>query len=114
MKLVKKSQAKFFNNGRSCVGYEYPIGDKDINGAVTEITGRYPSKNRIKNLKCKEMGYVISGSGYVVIEDKKVELNKGDLILIKPGEKYYWFGNKLKMFVPCTPAFYPEQNKKVK
>ena len=114
MKFVKKQEAKTYKNSDGCIAYEYHIGDNDINGAVIEIEGRYPDEGRVVNEKCKEIGYVISGSGYVVIEGEKVEFEKGDLVFIEPGEKYFWFGNNLKMFMPCSPAFYPEQHRKVK
>jgi mannose-6-phosphate isomerase-like protein (cupin superfamily) len=113
MKLVKKSQAKIFKNSEKCIAYEYFIGDKDINGAVIEIEGRYPNSGRVTNKVCKEIGYIISGSGYVVVEGKKLKFKEGDLVFIEAGERYYWYGDKLKMFMPCSPAFYPEQHKEV-
>jgi quercetin dioxygenase-like cupin family protein len=41
------------------------------------------------NTKCKELGYVIEGLGKVVVDDREIILNKGDLILIEPGEKFF-------------------------
>lgn len=91
---------------------EYPLEDKDINGAVIELSGRYPDTGRVVNLKCKEIAYVISGSGKIVVENEEINLSEGDMILVEPGEKYFWEG-KLKIFVPCAPAWYPEQHKEV-
>jgi len=113
MKIVKKGQAKEYKNSRVCTAVEYPFQDKDINGAVIKLNGRYPDRGRVVNLKCKELAYVIRGSGKVVVNGADVILSEGDLILIEPGEKYYWEGN-LEMFVPCVPAWYPEQHKEVK
>lgn len=110
MKIVYKSHAEKFKNSDACTAIEYPMGDKDINGAVIGLNGRYPSKGRVVNLKCKEMSYIVDGSGKAVIEGKEMQLNRGDLILIEPGEKYFWEGN-LTMFVSCAPAWYPEQHK---
>ncbi|MDO8663406.1 MAG: cupin domain-containing protein [Candidatus Wildermuthbacteria bacterium] len=112
MKVVYKNQTKEFKNSDKCTAIEYPLGDKDINGAVIELTGRYPGKGRVINLRCKELAYVIKGSGKVVVEGKEVKLQEGDLILIEPGEKFFWEGN-MTMFMPCTPAWYPEQHKEV-
>ena len=112
MKEAKLEQVKEFKNSYSCVALEYPLDDKDINAAVIKLDGCYPERGRAVNTECKEMGYVIEGSGKLVIEDKTVELKKGDVVLIEAGEKYYWEGN-LIMFVPCTPAWTPEQHKLV-
>jgi len=112
MKLIHKNQTKTFKNSENCTAIEYPLGDKDINGAVVELTGRYPNKGRVVNLKCKELAYVIKGSGKIVIEGKEINLKEGDLILIEPNEKYFWEG-KLRIFTSCLPAWYPEQHKEV-
>ena len=112
MKIIKKDQAKVYKNSDVCTAIEYPLGDKDINGAVVESNGRYPDKGRVVNLKCKEMAYIIKGSGKVIVEGQEIEFKEEDLILIEPGEKYRWEGNFI-MFVSCAPAWYPKQHKEV-
>ena len=87
--------------------------DKNINGAVIKLSGRYPDKGWAVNEICKEMGYIISGSGKLVVEDKEYELTAGDLVLINPGEKFYWQGD-MEIFMPCAPAWSPNQYKTVK
>lgn len=113
MKLVKKSQTHSFQNSATCKAIEYPTDDKDINGAIVELTGKYPADGRVMNTKCKEMAYIIKGSVKLTIEKEIVELNEGDLVLLEPNEKYCWDG-EVTMFVPCSPAWYPEQHKVVK
>lgn len=112
MRIIYKNQTKVFKNSDACTAIEYPLDDKDINGAVIELNGRYPIKGRAMNLECKEMAYVIKGSGKVAVEGKEIKLNEGDLVLINPGEKFFWEGN-LTMFMPCTPAWNHEQYKEV-
>lgn len=112
MKVIRKDQTKTFKNSDACTAIEYPLEDKDVNGAIIELSGRYPEKGRVVNLKCKELAYIIEGSGRLVVEGKEVSLSKSDLVLIEPGEKYFWEAN-LIMFVPCVPAWYPEQHKEV-
>lgn len=112
MKVVHNNQTEEFKNSAVCTAIEYPLDDKDINGAVIKLNGRYPDKGRVVNLKCKELAYVIKGSGRVEVENETVELNEGDLVLIEPEERYFWEGN-LVMFMPCTPAWYPEQHREV-
>jgi len=113
MKVIHRNQTEEFKNSDVCIATEYPLGDRAINGAVIKLNGRYPDEGRVVNLKCKELAYIINGSGKIVVEDKEIKLGKGDLLLIEPGERYFWEGN-LTMFVPCTPAWYPEQHKEVK
>lgn len=112
MKIVHKNETKEFKNSDQCGGVEYSLDDKDINAAIGKITGRYPDKNRVVNTKCKELAYIISGSGKVVVEGKEYFFNAGDVLLIEPGERYYWEGN-FDVFMPCTPAWYPKQHKQV-
>ncbi len=112
MKIVRKEQTNTHKNSENCIATEYPLGDKDIDMAVIEITGRYPTKGRVVNNRCKELAYVINGKGRVIIEGKEFNVKEGDMILIEPEEKYYWDGN-FTLFVPCTPAWYPEQHEEV-
>jgi mannose-6-phosphate isomerase-like protein (cupin superfamily) len=52
---------------------------------------------------------VIKGAGRVVFTDKELGLAEGDLVLIRTDEKYFWDGN-MTVFLPATPAWYPEQH----
>ena len=113
MKLVNKNQTKKFKNSDVCIATEYQMNDKDINGAVIEIKGRYPENGRVTNEKCKELAYIIKGNGKIVVNGKEIKFKEEDLILLEPNEKYYWEGN-MKMFVSCSPAWYLEQHKEVK
>jgi len=112
MKIVRKNQTKIFKNSDVCTAIEYPLDDKDINGAVIKLNGRYPDNGRVVNLECKEIAYIIKGSGKVTIEDKEIEFKEEDLILIEAKEKYFWEGN-FTIFAPCIPAWYQEQHKEV-
>jgi mannose-6-phosphate isomerase-like protein (cupin superfamily) len=112
MKIIHENQTKKFKNSDVCVATEYPMGDKDINVAYVEVSGRYPATGQVTNEKCKEMAYIIEGSGKIVVEGEEIILNEKDLILLNPGERFYWEGN-MKMLVPCTPAWYIEQHKEI-
>lgn len=89
MKIVKFKDAERFANNDKCKGYEYPLGDKDINISSAEISGRYPDKGFCANTKCKEIIYVIDGTGTLYKRNEKIEFAKGDVILIEQGEEYY-------------------------
>lgn len=112
MKIVKKSQTNTFQNSEFCTAVEYPMGDPDINGAVIVLTGRYPETGKVVNTKCKELAYIIKGSGKLILDEQEVDVSEGDLVLVEANENYCWEGN-MTMFVPCTPAWYPQQHKEV-
>ena len=92
--------------------YEYHIEDADINYCVVEIKGRFPLNGRLTNIVCKEMVHILEGEGSIVVEGKHYNLKKDDVVLIKPGEKYYWEGH-MRVGASCSPAWYPEQSHNV-
>lgn len=96
----------------TCTANEYPHGDRDLWGSVIEIHGRYPENGYTVNEKCKELVYFIDGVGKLVVNGKTTKVQIGDQVLIAPGEKFYWVGD-LVMFMPCSPAWYPEQHKQI-
>lgn len=110
MKIIRKNETKKFQNSADCIAIEYPLGDKDINGSVIRLNGRYPETGTAHNTLCKEMAHIIRGEGKIVIEGDETIVTEGDVILIDPTERYHWEGN-LEMFVSCTPAWTPEQHK---
>lgn len=112
MKLIHKEQAQEYKNSSTCVAYEYALNDPAINIAVVTISGRYPDIGRVMNEKCKEIAFVMEGTGTVFINENEVSLKKGDVVLIEPKEKIYWEGN-LTMLMPCTPAWTSDQHKQI-
>jgi mannose-6-phosphate isomerase-like protein (cupin superfamily) len=59
----------------------------------------------------KELVFVKSGRGRLVVEGKEETLGSQDSALILPNQRYYWEG-KLKLVTVCTPAWYPEQHRR--
>lgn len=114
MGVLKKSEAEAFSNGPTCSGYAFPFGDKDIDIAVVTVNGRYPEKGYALNEVSKEIGYVLGGTGEIVIAGGMPrQIGAGDAVMIQPGEAFYWRGEGLEMLMPCSPAFNPAQHKNV-
>lgn len=113
MEFVKKSQAKKFKSISSTTIWEYEMEDGQINGAIAEINGRYPEKGRVVNEESKELVFVLEGKGRLVVEGKEIRFGKGDLLLISPGERYFWQG-KMKILMANTPKWRKEQHEFVK
>ena len=63
MKLVKKENAIRHKNNENSTSFEYETGDKEINIAFVEVSGRYPERGRMYNTICKELIFVIEGAG---------------------------------------------------
>jgi mannose-6-phosphate isomerase-like protein (cupin superfamily) len=113
MKVISESQAVSFANSKICYGIEYQFASTDLNVAVITVNGRYPAEGHLVNEVCNEVGYVLSGSGTIGVDEQVHALNPGDAVFVNPGERFYWEGDHMKMVVPCSPAFYPEQHKEV-
>lgn len=110
MELVKKSQAKRFKSFLSTTIWEYQMKDDQLSGAVAQINGRYPKKGRVVNKESKELVFILEGKGRLVVEGKEIWFEKGDLLLILPGERYFWEG-KMRIFMANTPKWRVEQHK---
>ena len=110
--IIKKKDRKKFANGDTCIAYEYPLGEKDIDIAFVEIKERYPMTGHVYNESVKEVIYVVEGNGHLVIDGNSYTLEAGDVALLSPGEKYYFEGD-FKLVIPSSPAWYPEQHRHV-
>lgn len=97
---MKESNA---NQVRPVLSTNTPQAIQRLMGAFVCIQGRYPDTGYALNLRCKEMAYIISGSGRVVVDGNETPLSKGSIVLILPGEQFFW-GGTMEMFMPCTPA----------
>ena len=113
MKLIKQNQANEINNSDTCRVLEYPFDEKDINGSVVGVNGRYPESGFVMNEVCKEIVYIISGSGSLTVNNTRVDFNEGDSLFVDAGENYFWEGS-FTSYMACTPAFYPEQHKEIR
>lgn len=111
MEHKKFSESELFE-GATNKTYEYNFKNKDINFCIVDIKGRFPVKGLAINKKCNEMAHVLAGSGFLMVEGKKYNLKQDDVVIIEPGEKYYWVG-EMRLGVPCAPAWTPTQHETV-
>ena len=92
--------------------YEYNIEDQDINYCIVDLNGRFPKDKWAINRKCKEMAHVLSGCGVLVVEGKEYQVKQDDVVLIDINEKYYW-DRKMRLGIPCSPAWFPAQHEEI-
>ena len=112
MKLCQQKNTVEHQNSDHCVVSEYPLDASSINMATAKITGRYPKIGYATNHKVHEMAYIQAGQGSLTVNNQTTLLEKGDVILVEPGDQFYWDGN-LTLIIACTPAFTPEQHEVV-
>lgn len=112
MKVIKYSETEKYSMTKFCKAIDYLSYDKDINGAIIILNGRYPTDGLTLNKKSKELVYIMEGIVILTSEGKSVKLEKGDQVIINPGEKYCWKGD-CKMLVVNTPAWSSEQTENI-
>jgi len=110
MEYIPVRHAQIHKNSSTCSVYEYPTSHTHCSVAFIEINGRYPEQGWALNEVCTEMAYILNGVGTLVTPQKTITLSPQDLVLVSPGEQYYWEGT-ITMTISSTPAFYAEQHK---
>ncbi len=114
MQIIKGQNAVEDINSDKCKVFGYSFEEKDMDTCIAVITGRYPDSGYCKNVVCKELIYILGGSGKLYFEDKVVEFSEGDAVWISANEKYYWDTHYCKASITSSPAWYKEQYEMVK
>lgn len=107
---IKKSEATMFEHSKDCTVWEYEFPSKDLSYATAIINGRYPTEKRVRNRKCQEVYFVLSGSGTIHSAKGDVAMHEGDLYFFEKNEIYWVEGNNLKLALVNTPKWTPDQH----
>jgi mannose-6-phosphate isomerase-like protein (cupin superfamily) len=111
MQHIPKSAARRIPVAPQFTIFEYgPLGSGVANGTVAEVSGRYPEKGWGRNNVSDEIVYVVAGSGQLERPESSTSLAAGDVAFVPKGEKIAWNGTNLVLFLPCVPAWRPEQH----
>lgn len=113
MKIIRKDESVPFKNSESCEVFEYGLQDGAGGIAVAEIRGRYPESGYVINDGCKEIAYILSGTGRIGWRRGEAELAPGDAVLIREGEEYFWEGS-LSIVLTSFPAWDAKQCRHLK
>lgn len=107
MKIVKERESQKVKNSNTSYLLEYSnsLNDKDIDFCINTINGRYPENGYCTNEECKELCYILDGSGSINKREEVINFKQGDVILIDKKEIYYWKGI-CRIIMICTPAWY--------
>lgn len=111
MQHISRSAARRIPVAPEFTILEYgPLGDGVANGTVAEVNGRYPLRGWGMNRLCDELVYVVSGTGVLETPTSHTPLNPGDVAFVPKEQRIAWRGEQLVIFIPCVPAWYPEQH----
>ena len=111
--IIKREARQKHQNSKQCTVFTYDFGEKKISISVADIQGRYPDEGYVINEEVTEMFYVENGLGKIVIDEEEHKLAPQDVVLIHPGQKFYYDGN-LRVVITCAPVWYIEQYKESK
>ena len=108
--LIKKSDAKKHQNSPDCTVWEYGYPSDNFSTATALIDGRYPASNKVTNLACEEIYYVVSGAGTIHSDKGDFVISEGDVYHFEKGEIYWVEGKKLFVVVVNAPKWTPDQH----
>jgi mannose-6-phosphate isomerase-like protein (cupin superfamily) len=108
--LQKPPAASFEKVG--ITGFIFPTTDLTIKTEFVIIETETGHETSIVENECDFCYYVLSGSGFFIIDGEQEPCTEGDLVVIPAGSEFTYRG-KLKMLLNVTPPFYPEQEETV-
>jgi len=101
MKFQLKDAYKFGWEGLEGFAYNSKEDFENTSAAVFIVTG---SHGKVKTEKSDRIYLVLKGSGQFIVNDKKIEVDKTDVIIVPKDTPYDYKGN-MKLFLVHTPAF---------
>jgi mannose-6-phosphate isomerase-like protein (cupin superfamily) len=108
--LIKKSEAEKKQNSGECTVWEYEYPSTLFSFARAYINGRYPEEERVANLECEEVYFVLSGSGTIHSEKGDFQISEGDLYFFEKGERYWIHGQELSLVLVNAPPWNARQH----
>ena len=109
--LIKKLEAKKFENSKNCTVWEYGFPNQNVSYAMALINGRYPDQRKVTNLECEESYFVISGQGIIHSDKGDFRINEGDMYIFAKNEIYWVEGENLLLALVNIPKWTIEQHK---
>lgn len=109
MQIVPRHKCKTFRNP-PIKAKEYDTGSAHINIAEVELHGRYPKEGMVYNETSHELVYILDGRASLTCGGTTAQFERGDVVLIEPGERYCWDG-VATLLISCAPTWTPEQHK---
>ena len=99
-KFLKGKADKFNKYGVDLVVY----GENVPEANVVHVSVKKAHFEEFYDVKCYYIYYIVKGIGTFVLNDKKVEVQATDLVVIPPKTRIHYFGN-MEMVLTVAPAF---------
>ena len=107
VKIVKSSKIKE-QNFNDIMNVKSLLSSKDFKNISISIIKQSGTNKKHRQMKCHYFAFVMAGSGEYLIDNKKYNVENGDLIIIPKGTAYKDSGN-MTLLVINTPRFNPKQ-----
>jgi len=91
--------------------HEYQFPFKNASLGISEINGRYPEAGFDVDEEVEASWYVEEGKATIWIGGQEHTVEKGDMIYVPQGEKYWINGQDLRLVVCSSQPWFPEQHK---
>lgn len=111
--LIKQSEVVTTQENGVSRFHEYRFPFQNASLGISEINGRYPENGFDVDQEVEQSWYVEDGKGTVWIDGKEYQMNKGDMIYIPEGQKYWIQGENLRLVVCSSKPWFPEQHKHI-
>ncbi len=110
---LKKPSNKFGWKGLKGIAYNSKEDFKDASVAYFEVTEAH---GKVKTTLSDRIYFILDGEGEFVIDGKKVQVRKTDVVIIPKNTPYDYRAKKsiLKLFLVHVPAYDPKYEVKLK
>lgn len=111
--VIKKSDVVTTQENGVSRFHEYQFPFKNASLGVSEINGRYPQTGYDVDEEIEQSWYVEEGAGIMWVNGQEYTIEKGDMVHIPEGEKYWIKGENLRLVVCSSKPWFPEQHKHI-
>ncbi len=109
--VIKRSEVVTTQEDGVSHFHEYRFDFKNASLGISEINGRYPKSGFDIDEQAEQSWYVESGQGVVWAGGQGHQIEKGDMVHLDPGEKYWIRGQHLRLVVASSPPWSEAQHK---
>ncbi len=109
--IVKKAQATSIKANDHSTIWDYPLPSEKTGISYQTLDGRLPEKGWYKNEVCYEIIFILGGKANINVDGEESEVEKGDLVILEPGQKHYGNYKRVSLITVTSPNWYEEQCK---